>query len=128
MKTFSRRLALVVAAGWLVLAGTSILKAQAASPLNGDWLFNVVTEAGGGTPTVTFKVDGQKLAGHYSSETFGEQDITGEAKDKAFTFKFAVEGIGEVTYQGTVEADGTLKGTLNIPMLGGGTFTATKKK
>ena len=127
MRKFSRRAALIVAAGWLVLAGTAIAMAQAASPLNGDWLFNVVTEGGAGTPTVTFKVDGQKLTGHYSSETFGEQDITGEAKDKAFTFKFPVEGIGEVTYQGTLEADGTLKGTLNIPMLGGGTFTAKKK-
>ena len=124
MRKFSRQAALVMT---LIFAGTSMMMAQAANPLNGDWLFNVVTEGGGGTPTVTFKVDGQKLTGHYSSETFGEQDITGEAKDKAFSFKFTVEGIGEVTYQGTLEADGTLKGTLNIPMLGAGTFTAKKK-
>jgi hypothetical protein len=44
--------------------------------ISGTWTFDVVTDAGTGTPTVTLKQDGEKLTGHYSSQTLGEADLT----------------------------------------------------
>ena len=33
--------------------------------LTGTWTFTIMSDAGVGTPTVTFKQDGEKLTGHY---------------------------------------------------------------
>jgi hypothetical protein len=115
-----------VLAAMLALAGTANLRAQAPS-LTGEWLFNVVTDAGGGTPTVTFKQDGEKLTGRYISEVFGEQDITGTVKGKEFMFKFG-EGDMAVEYKGTIESATSLKGTGNLGGIGTATFTAERKK
>ena len=52
--------------------------------VTGKWLFNVQTDAGSGTPTVTLKQDGEKLTGHYSSQNFGEQELTGTVKGNDF--------------------------------------------
>jgi hypothetical protein len=121
----ARRLVFVVA---LVMgvAGSSTLRAQAVN-LTGAWVFSVVTEAGSGTPTVTFKQDGEKLTGHYSSEVFGEQDFTGTVKGKEFSFKFGDADMA-VEYKGTIEGPNSLKGTGDLGGIGQATFTAERKK
>ena len=104
------------------------LGAQAAD-VTGDWVFNVQTDQGGGTPTITFKQDGEKLTGHYAG-TFGEADLTGTIKGKDITFSFSADVQGFAltsTYKGTVDTATTMKGTLEISQVGAGTFTATKK-
>jgi hypothetical protein len=123
---FGRKAAWILAAGLIGLVGTSSLRAQAPN-LTGAWVFNVVTEAGGGTPTVTFKQDGDKLSGHYSSEVFGEQDFNGMVKGKEFSFKFG-DGDMSVEYRGTIEGANSLKGTATFAGIGEGTFTAERKK
>lgn len=98
--------------------------------LTGTWMFTVTTEAGTGTPTVTLKQVADSLAGHYSSQTLGEADLKGTIKDDKITFSFNVDYQGtalKVTYTGTVEADGTLKGSLDLGGYAGGTFTAKKQ-
>ena len=113
----------------VALLATVAVAAQQAN-VTGKWIFSVQTSGGGGAPTVTFKQDGERITGHYSSETFGEVDFTGTVKGTAIRFAFnsSVQGQQvDVVYEGTVEKD-MMKGTIAIA--GGqlsGTFTATKQ-
>ena len=103
----------------LVAQGTNV---------TGEWAFNVTTDQGGGTPTLTFKQDGEKLTGKYAGQ-LGNADLTGSVKGNAITFSFTVDVQGQqapVTYKGTVEKN-TMKGTLDIAGMVNGTFTGTKK-
>jgi hypothetical protein len=95
----------------------------------GAWALTVETAQGTGSPSVTFKQDGEKLTGMYSSQVFGEQKVTGTIKGNAITFSFtgSVEGTTmTVTYSGTVDKD-TMKGKVVIGDLGEATFTGKKK-
>jgi hypothetical protein len=108
---------------------TATLAAQAVN-VTGKWAFTVQTDGGTGNPVVTMKQDGEKLTGHYSSQTLGEADFTGTVKGNAIRFTFNANAQGQavdVVYDGTVEKD-TMKGTVAIA--GGqlnGTFTAKKQ-
>jgi hypothetical protein len=108
---------------WVVAAMVIVLGFSASVPaqtnkvdVSGIWVFTVQTDAGTSSPTVTLKQDGEKLTGHYSSETLGEADLTGSVKGTSF----------EVTYVGTIEDSG-LKGTLDLAGMAQGTFTAKRK-
>ena len=123
MKTLIRRAAIIVAA----LVMTAQLGAQATN-VTGEWLFNVQTDQGGGTPTLTFKQDGEKLTGKYAGQ-LGNADLTGTVKGNAIHFTFTIDVQGQqapVTYDGTVEKN-TMKGKLDIGGMVNGTFTGTKK-
>ena len=103
------------------------LSAQAVN-VTGEWAFNVQTDQGGGTPTISFKQDGEKLTGKYTGQ-LGSADLTGTVKGSAIHFTFTIDAQGQqapVTYDGTVEKD-TMKGKLDIGGMVNGTFTATKK-
>jgi hypothetical protein len=116
--------AVVLAVG---LVGTARLGAQETN-VTGEWLFNVTTDQGGGTPTITFKQDGEKLTGKYAGQ-LGNADLTGTVKGNAIKFTFTIDAQGQpapVTYDGTVEKN-TMKGKLDIGGMVNGTFTATKK-
>ena len=123
-KTFLRTIGAFAVAGLLVPAH---LAAQGAN-VTGEWLFNVTTDQGGGTPTITFKQDGEKLTGKYAGQ-LGNADLTGTVKGNAIHFTFNIDAQGQqapVTYDGTVEKN-TMKGKLDIAGMVNGTFTATKK-
>jgi len=120
-------LALVLAA---VMTSSPAIAQGGKADVTGKWTFNVQTDAGSGTPTVTFKQDGEKLSGHYSSQTFGEQDFTGSIKGSDFKFAFTADVQGNsltVTYTGTVESKDALKGSVDIGGLGQGSFTAKRQ-
>ena len=85
MKTLIRRAAIILAA----LAMTAHLGAQATN-VTGEWLFNVQTDQGGGTPTLTFKQDGEKLTGKYTGQ-LGSADLTGTVKGNAIHFTFTID-------------------------------------
>ena len=81
-------------------------------------------------PTVTLKQDGEKLTGHYSSQNFGEVDLTGTVKGTAITFMFGADVQGthlDVTYSGTIENKDSMKGKVNLGGVGEGTFTAKRQ-
>jgi hypothetical protein len=105
------------------------LAAQAIN-ITGKWAFNVQTDGGGGTPTITFKQDGEKLSGHYSGQ-LGEADFTGTVKAKVVEFKFNADAQGQaidVVYKGEIVDKDNMKGTLALA--GGqlnGTFTAKRQ-
>ena len=103
--------------------------AQAKVDVTGKWAFNVETSAGGGTPTMVFKQDGEKLTGKYNGQ-FGDADINGTVKgsDIKFTFKVDAQGNAlDFTYEGKIESKDAMKGKLSIPGLGDGTFTAKRQ-
>jgi hypothetical protein len=130
MKQKVRTVSLAAAAVLFVLAGSLAVRAQEKIDISGAWVFDVTTDAGTGTPTVTFKQDGEKLTGHYSSMTLGEADLTGTLKGMDLTFSFTADLQGTpapVTYKGTAQSKDAMKGTLDIAGLAQGTFTAKCK-
>ena len=117
--------------GILALVATLVMPATAQGvDVTGSWVFDVQTSGGSGQPTITFKQDGEKLTGHYSSQTLGEADLTGTVKGNAIQFTFNASAQGQqidVAYAGTVDGK-AMKGTVN--MAGGqltGTFTGKKQ-
>ena len=123
MKTVIRTGVILIAA----LLTTAQIGAQSAN-VTGDWVFDVTTDQGGGTPTISFKQDGEKLTGKYNGQ-LGASDLTGTVKGNDITFTFTVDVQGQqapVTYKGTVEKT-TMKGTMDIAGMVNGTFSATKK-
>jgi hypothetical protein len=125
MTSISRFLTAVLLA--ISLLASARLGAQGTN-VTGEWLFNVTTDQGGGTPTITFKQDGEKLTGKYAGQ-LGSADLTGTVKGNAIHFTFTIDVQGQqapVTYEGTVEKN-TMKGKLDIGGMVNGTFTATKK-
>ncbi len=115
----------------VILTITLLVSAQVraqATNVTGDWTFTVTTDQGSGTPTMTFKQDGEKLTGKYNGQ-FGSADLTGTVKGTAITFTFTIDVQGQqapATYKGTVEKN-TMKGSMDIGGMVSGTFTATKK-
>ena len=115
-----------VAAG----VGRATLDAQAKFDLTGDWVFDVQTDQGGGSPAFVFKQTGEKLAGKYKG-LFGEADLTGTVTGKTFKFSFGADAQGTavtITYDGEFENATTVKGKLDIGGAAQGTFTGKKTK
>lgn len=126
-KTIIRRTLAVLIA--LVAAAASADAQKPTFDVTGTWAFEVQTDQGAGSPTITFKQDGEKLTGHYNG-TFGDADLTGTVTgvDISFSFSSSVQGFSLTsTYKGTVESETAMKGTVTIDQVGGGTFTAKKK-
>ena len=121
---------LVMGAMMMVVLGLTAARgaAQVKIDVTGKWAFNVETSAGAGTPSMTFKQDGEKLTGHYTGQ-LGESDLTGTVKGADITFTFTIDAQGtmiKATYTGTADAT-SMKGKLALEGLGEGTFTAKKQ-
>lgn len=117
----------------LAAAVSGVLGARIAAQgqdVTGEWIFEVQTDAGSGTPAVTFKQDGEAVTGTYSGQ-LGNATFTGTLKGNALEFSFTGDVQGQavdVVYRGTVDGD-TMRGTLAIA--GGqatGTFTGRRRK
>jgi hypothetical protein len=120
------KLSLVVVA--VVFAAASLVAQKI--DLTGEWAFEVQTDQGSGSPTITFKQDGDKLTGKYKGQ-LGESDLTGTVSGKAIKFSFSGEMQGTaftVTYEGEVESNDSLKGKVDLAGMATGTFTGTRKK
>jgi hypothetical protein len=96
--------------------------------ISGSWIFTVETDQGSGSPSFTFKQDGEKLAGTYKG-MFGEAPIDGAVKGKEIKFSFKVSGggmEGTMVYTGTIEKD-TMKGSVKLGEAATGTWTAKRQ-
>jgi len=115
----------------VVLMASALAAGQAAKvDITGKWVFDVQTDAGTGTPTVTFKQEGEKVTGHYSSANLGEADLTGSIKGQNLRFRFTADLGGtavEVTYTATVENNNAMKGSIDIAGAATGTFTGKRQ-
>ncbi len=129
MTSMHRRTVVVSAVMMLMLALVTMRgSAQVKTDVTGKWAFNVETAAGSGTPSITFKQDGEKLTGHYTGQ-LGESDLTGTMKGAEIAFTFTIDAQGtmiKATYSGTADKD-SMKGTVVLEGLGDGTFTAKKQ-
>jgi hypothetical protein len=106
----------------------SARRAAATIDVSGAWSVEVDTGQGTGTPSFTFKQEGEKLSGTYQG-LFGEQPVTGTIKGNAIEFwvDVTVEGTAlRVTYSGTVEKD-AMKGKVTLGDFGEGTFKGKRK-
>jgi len=124
-------LLLLCAASQLATAGAKSTSQQDNSKVNvtGAWQFQVETSNGTGTPTFNFKQEGEKLTGQYKG-AFGEAPLTGTVKDNKIEFTLKVEVQGQaltITYTGTIEKDGTMKGTVAVGDAGSGTWTGKRQ-
>ena len=95
-----------------------------AADMTGKWTFEVVLDAGSGSPTFDFQQKGETLTGTYHGQ-FGEAPLTGTVKGDKVEFTF---GSGDATakYSGTLEGAAKIKGTCDYAAAGKGTFTGTK--
>lgn len=119
----------VVALVVLCVHGAAAQAAQV--DLTGAWAFTIMSNTGVNMPTVTFKQDGEKLTGRYSSILLGETDLTGTVKGQAFEFtvKADLQGaIFEAKFIGTIENKDSVKGKMDSRDFGGGTFTGKRKE
>lgn len=104
--------------------------ALAAADVTGTWALQVELSAGSGSPTFTFRQEGEKITGRYSG-ALGEADVTGTVKGDEIQFQFTVKGdLGELTakYTGKVSGD-TMKGKCDYgSAVGEGTFEGKRRK
>lgn len=103
--------------------------ASGANNISGVWSFAVETQAGSGSPTFTFKQDGDNLTGTYKGQ-FGEAPLTGTVKgaDVKFTVKVNAQGQDlTVIYSGKIDGKDSMKGTASFGEMGEGTWTAKRK-
>lgn len=114
----------------LPAAAQGLAQEKPAVDVTGTWAFEVQTEAGSGTPQVTFKQDGEKLTGHYSSAFLGEAELAGTVRGSAIEFSVAANVQGNaitLTFSGTVDDAGSMKGKVSFGGMGEGTFTGKRK-
>jgi hypothetical protein len=96
--------------------------------ITGAWAFTIQTDQGSGSPTFTFKQEGEKLGGMYKG-MFGEAPVQGTVKGKEINFSIKVNAQGvdaTIVYTGTIEKD-SMKGTVKLGDLGEGTWTAKRQ-
>lgn len=109
-------------------AGAAPAAQSSAINVTGDWEIKVETEAGSGTPSFTFKQEGEMLTGQYKG-LLGESQLTGTVKGDKIEFSFKVSGQleGTVTYTGTTDGK-TMQGKVNLAGAAEGTFSGKKKQ
>ncbi len=116
---------LALGAIWLCAIAVVVIPAQDKVNVTGTWVFQVETSAGAGSPTMTFKQEGEALTGKYSGQ-LGEADLKGTVKGNQIQFSFD-PGVGVVSYTGTIE-NGTMKGKVELGDQATGTWTAKRKE
>jgi hypothetical protein len=97
----------------------------ASADVSGSWSFavEVMGQNGVAAVTMTQGSDGT-IAGHYTGQ-IGDADFTGTANGNDFQFVLVVDA-GSITYKGTLQEDGTIKGSLDLSGMAEGTFVGRK--
>ena len=129
MKKTSLSVIAITLAVLTMSAAQAVLSAQAKFDLTGEWAFEVQTDQGSGSPTITLKQTGEKLAGKYKGQ-LGEADLTGTVTGKTVKFSFNVDAQGTalaITYEGEIESNTSVKGKVDLGGMASGTFTGKKK-
>ncbi len=110
----------------LTFAAFLLLSAQFASAdVSGSWVFavDIMGQTGNAAVTMAQGSDGA-ITGHYTGQ-LGDTDFTGKATGDDVEFTLVGQA-GSVVYTGTVQADGSIAGSVNIADMATGTFTAKK--
>src|ERR1700694_4960473 len=104
---------LVIFAGFRAATFVMVVPAAGvyAAKVAGEWNLTVESPNGTGTPTVTFKQDGEILTGTYKGR-FCESPLKGTIKGNDIKFSTTISPQGQdlvIEYTGTVDGD-TMKG------------------
>jgi hypothetical protein len=122
------RFAAIFAASLVILFSMVVSVAGAyATNVTGEWNLTVESPNGTGTPTVTFKQDGETLTGTYKGR-FGEAPLKGTVKGNDIKFSLTISPQGQdiqLDYTGTVDGD-TMKGKVKFGDMGEGNFSGKK--
>jgi hypothetical protein len=100
-----------------------------AANVTGAWDFTVETSGGSGTPSFTFKQDGENLTGMYKGQ-FGEAPVTGTVKGDDIKFSIKISAQGQsltVVYTGKITGKDSMKGSVSLGDFGEGTWTGKRK-
>src|SRR5262245_17915328 len=123
---------LLVATVVIVLCASAAAPAQEGSKVDvtGKWVLTVESAAGTSMPTATFKQEGEKLTGHYSSMVVGEAELSGTVEGQSIEFR--VQGQVQdtqivLTFTGTLEGKDSMKGKMSAGQFGDGTFSAKRQ-
>ena len=108
----------------VILVALAVVSPSAQTDVSGMWNAVVELDVGSGEPTFVFTQDGEMVTGVYEG-TFGAADLAGKVMGDTIEFSFAVEGLGEAKYTGTIDG-GSIEGTCDYGIAGGGTWSATK--
>jgi len=106
---------------------TSPVFAADTAKVAGQWNLTLQTPNGPGTPTATFKQDGETLTGTYKGR-FGESPLKGTIKGNEITFSATINPQGQeiqIVYSGTVDGD-SMKGKVKFGDMGEADFTGKK--
>jgi hypothetical protein len=107
-------------------------KASGNADVSGEWSASLQLDTISATPAFTLKQDGGKLTGEYVSQQYGKFPLSGEVTGTAVTFTVSmnIEGNAiDAVYSGVLQADGSLKGSVDIGGGAmGGSFSAQRKK
>jgi hypothetical protein len=107
----------------LALFMLSAMLAMAAD-ISGKWTFNVVLDAGSGSPTFEFKQTGDTITGTYHGQ-LGDAPLKGTVKGNAV--EFTIDG-GQLQAKYTGTLDGTkISGTVDYGEMGKGKFDGSKQ-
>ncbi len=103
-----------------------LLLAQAASDLNGDWIFTFETEGGVRNAPASFQVDGTKVTGK-----FDKSDVKGTYEDGKLNLEFPLNS-DEAGFTAIVKItgkmdDGKLTGSWSFGGEHTGTYVAKRK-
>lgn len=103
-----------------------VLGAQFASAdVSGKWSFAVDVMGQTGNATVTIEqASDTVISGNYVGQ-LGTTDFTGTTAGDDMSFAL-VNDLGNVTYKGTLQDNGTIKGSVDFAGQAEGTFVATK--
>ncbi len=115
----------------VLLTTTLAIAATVAHDLTGKWDFEVVTENGTGTPTVTFKQVGEKLTGTYESRMLGTRSLEGSVKGDSV--KFVLSNTSDpnaitLTFLGVILDKDHVKGSVDFGGMGSATFAGTRQR
>ena len=97
----------------IMTVGSIAQAAQAAKvDVTGDWVFTVTSQAGTSNPNVTFKQEGDKVTGRYSSQLLGEATLAGTVKGQTIEFIVSADVQGtrlDLKYTATIDGKDSMK-------------------
>jgi hypothetical protein len=128
---FTRTIDAAVVAAAIAMLPSAASAQAAKTDVTGKWSFTVESPAGTGTPTVTFKQQGDTISGRYISQALGEKDFTGTLKDGKISFSFDAESGGQaftMLFTGALDGADAMKGSIDFSGMATGSFAGKRQK
>ena len=131
IRTLAIGLLLAAALPMIASAQTAASKPDTAKiDVTGKWAFTVHSDAGNGTPTVTFVQKGDSITGRYDSQALGNREFVGISKAGKISFGFTAESGGQtfsMSFSGALDDRDSMSGSIDLAGMAG-TFSGKRAK